>query len=146
MSVNGVQLFLLGRTLMKLGEQALPEVGDAGSRAVLVVLADILDNSDSTVGEIAARTGLAQSAVSMAVVRLRETGSVVARTDPRDRRRTLLRHADRVSDRVAEVRAYTVDDAIGRALDTDNTGEIRDVVHALEAVSQRLGLPSGQPN
>lgn len=144
--VNGVQLFLLGRTLMKIGEQALPEVGYAGNRAVLVVLADVLDNPDSTVGEIAARTGLAQSGVSMAVVRLRQTGSVVARTDPRDRRRTLLRRTDRVSDRVAEVRAHTVDDAIGRALDTDNTDEIRDVVHALEAVSQRLGLQPGQPD
>ncbi|QDP98934.1 MarR family transcriptional regulator [Microlunatus elymi] len=131
---------------MKIGEQALPEVGHAGNRTVLVVLADILDNSDSTVGEIAARTGLTQSAVSVAVVRLRDSGSVVARTDPRDRRRTLLRRADHVSDRVAEVRGHTVDDAIGQALDTDNAGEISDLVHTLEVVSQRLGLQSGKPD
>ncbi|MEU7989532.1 helix-turn-helix domain-containing protein [Streptosporangium canum] len=143
--MNGVQLFLLGRTLMKIGEQALPDVGRGGNGAVLVVLADVLDSPDSTVGEIAARTRLPQSAVSMAVARLREAGSVVARTDPRDRRRTLLRHANHLSDRVGEVRASTIDDALGRALGTDDTDEIRDVVHALEAMSQRLGLRSAQP-
>lgn len=130
---------------MKIGEEALPDVGRGGHGAVLVVLADVLDNPDSTVGEIATRTRLPQSAVSMAVARLRETGSVEARTDPRDRRRTLLSRADHVSDRVAEVRASTVDDALGRALGTDDTNEIGEIVHALELMFQRLGLQSAQP-
>ncbi|WP_143120991.1 hypothetical protein [Streptosporangium canum] len=69
----------------------------------------------------------------------------MARTDPRDRRRTLLRHAKHLSDRVGEVRARTIDEALGRALGTDDTDEIRDVVHALEAMSQRLGPQSAQP-
>lgn len=143
--MNGVQLFLLGRALMKIGEQALPDVGRGGNGAVLVVLADVLDHPDSTVGEIATRTGLPQSAVSMAVARLRETGSVTARTDPRDRRRTLLRRANHVSSRIAEVRASTIDEALGRALGTDDATEIHEVAHTLEALSQRLGPQAPPP-
>lgn len=127
---------------MKIGEQALPDVGRGGNGAVLVTLADVLDHPDSTVGEIAARTGLPQSAVSTAVARLRESGSVVAHTDPRDRRRTLLSRAEHSSDRVTEVHASTIDDALGRALGTDDSAEVHDVERALEALAQRLRLPS----
>ncbi|UGT61985.1 MarR family transcriptional regulator [Nocardia asteroides] len=130
---------------MKLGEEALPDVGGGENSAVLVVLADILDNSDCTVGEIATRTGLPQSAVSTAVARLRESGSVVARADPRDRRRTLLRRAEHASDRVAEVRASTVDDVLGDALGTADPEEISAVLHALELLSRRLIRQSGHP-
>ncbi|WP_405492463.1 MarR family transcriptional regulator [Nocardia sp. NBC_00511] len=138
--MNGVELFLLGRTLMKIGEQALPDVGRGGHGAVLVVLSDVLDHPDSTVGEIAGRTGLPQSAVSMAVARLREAGSLTARTDERDRRRTLLSRAEQVSDRVAQVRATTVHEELGRALGTADEVAIDEVVRSLAAVSQRLGL------
>ena len=61
--VNGVELFLLGRTLMKIGEDALPEPPGgsaryAGSaRLVLIVASDIAAHPDTAVGEIAARTG-----------------------------------------------------------------------------------------
>lgn len=140
--MNGVELYLLGRTLMKIGERALPDVGRGGHGGVLVVLSDVLDNPDSTVGEIATRTGLPQSAVSMAVARLREAGSLEAATDPRDRRRTLVRRADHESDRVAQVRETSIDEALGRALGTDDAAEIRTGVAALVDISQRLGLRS----
>ncbi|MFC7649112.1 MarR family transcriptional regulator [Streptosporangium lutulentum] len=90
MNVNGVELFLLGRTLMKIGEEAMPTegIGDhsTGVRTVLIVVSDLREHPDSSVGEIAKRTGLPQSAVSAAVARLREAGSVVTMTDPGDRR------------------------------------------------------------
>ncbi|MFE3445118.1 MarR family transcriptional regulator [Nocardia sp. NPDC059180] len=138
--MNGVELFLLGRALMKVGEQALPDTGDGSHATVLVVLQDVFDHPDAAISEIAGRTGFPQSAVSMAVARLREAGSLVARTDPRDRRRTLLRRATDVSPRVAQVRTMSIDEAIGRALGTDDAAEIREVVHALESVAQRMGL------
>lgn len=137
--MNGVELFLLGRTLMKLGEQSLPEVAQrGGNRGVLIVLSDVLDNPGTTISEIAARTGLPQSAVSNAVARLRETGSVVSEPDPHDRRRSLLRRADTVSERVAEVRESTIHAALARTLDTEDAAEIDDLVAALTALSQRL--------
>ncbi|MFE3987938.1 MarR family winged helix-turn-helix transcriptional regulator [Nocardia tengchongensis] len=142
--MNGVELFLLGRALMKIGEQALPDVGaHGGNRAVLVVLSDVLAHSGTTISEVAARTGLPQSAVSGAVARLRETGSVVAETDPHDRRRSLLEAARDISGRVAEVRATTIDDAVATALGGDDG--IGEVIAALELLSRRLHIRPDSP-
>ncbi|TDD66323.1 MarR family transcriptional regulator [Actinomadura darangshiensis] len=137
--MNGVELFLLGRTLMKIGEEAMPaprDGGAGGTRAVLIVLSDIVVHPDSAVGEITERTGLPQSQVSTAVARLRETGSVVTAPDPRDRRRSLVRAAEEPSERVAEVRATGIDAALERALGgTEHAGE---VTTALETLARRL--------
>jgi DNA-binding MarR family transcriptional regulator len=138
-----VELFLLGRTLMKIGEEAMPAPRDGrtgGTRAVLIVLSDIVAHPDSAVGEVAERTGLPQSQVSTAVARLRETGSVVTAPDPDDRRRSLVRVADEPSGRVAEVRATTIDDALRAALGGDeHAGE---VAAALEVLARRLSPAS----
>ncbi|WP_433474900.1 MarR family transcriptional regulator [Spirillospora sp. CA-142024] len=137
--MNGVELFLLGRTLMKIGEEAMPSPRDGrrgGTRAVLIVLSDIVVHPDSAVGEIAERTGLPQSQVSTAVARLRETGSVVAAPDPDDRRRSLVRVADEPSERVAEVRATTIDVALAAALGGDE--HVGEVTAALETLARRL--------
>ncbi|GAB2441859.1 MarR family winged helix-turn-helix transcriptional regulator [Nocardia tengchongensis] len=143
--MNGVELFLLGRALMKIGEQALPDTGaHGGNRAVLVVLSDVLAHSGTTISEVAARTGLPQSAVSGAVARLRETGSVVAETDPHDRRRSLLEAARDISGRVAEVRATTIDDAVATALGGGDDG-IDEVIAALDLLSRRLHIRPDSP-
>ncbi|WP_344266148.1 MarR family transcriptional regulator [Actinomadura napierensis] len=137
--MNGVELFLLGRTLMKIGEEAMPAPhgGPAGGpRAVLIVLSDIVDHPDSAIGEIAERTGLPQSQVSTAVARLRKTGSVVTAPDPDDRRRSLVRKADEVSERVAEVRATTIDAALAAAL--GGREHITEVADALDTLSRHL--------
>lgn len=101
LSVNGVELFLLGRALMKIGEEAMPTegIGDqpTSMRTVLIVVSDLRAHPDTTVGEIAARTGLPQSAVSAAIARLRTAGAVTTATDPRDRRRTIIREAPEIS-------------------------------------------------
>lgn len=143
--MNGVELFLLGRTLMKIGEEAMPEpAGGAdrhpgGTRAVLIVMSDVAAHPDSAVGEIAARTGLPQSQVSTAVARLKETGSIVTAPDPADRRRLLVRQAPGVSARVAQVRATTIDAALTAALGTDDPQPVREVAGALEVLARYLG-------
>lgn len=144
--MNGVELFLLGRTLMKIGEQAMPQVksGSPGSaRSVLVVLGDLVSHPGTTVSEIAARTGLPQSQVSTAVARLEEAGSVDTEPDPADRRRRLIRPTAKPSARVAEVRAATIDDALAAALaDPDGAAPapaaLREVAQALELLARRL--------
>lgn len=138
--MNGVELFLLGRTLMKIGEEAMPTegIGDHSTsvRTVLVVAGDVRDHPATTVGEITARTGLPQSAVSAAVARLRTAGSIVTETDPKDRRRTVISQAPDVSARVAEVRAATIDEALTKALkDADRVAR---VVALLEQLAGEL--------
>ncbi|MGW2822390.1 MarR family winged helix-turn-helix transcriptional regulator [Streptomyces sp. NPDC001443] len=148
--MNGVELFLLGRTLMKIGEEAIPTEGledhATSTRSMLVVMLDVYAHPDTTVGEIAARTGLPQSAVSGCAARLRETGSVLAAPDPTDRRRTLLRQNPEVSGRRAEVAATPVDGALGAALGTEDAEEIARTVALLEQLAARLspGVP-GRP-
>src|SRR4051812_34746038 len=126
--MNGVELFLLGRTLMKIAEEALPTEGigeySTNVRSIMIVASDIFDNPGSTVGEIAARTGLPQSQVSACVARLREAGSIVTEPDPKDRRRTLIRQADGVSDRVAAIRSTSIDAALAAALGTDDPRKV----------------------
>ncbi len=146
--MNGVELFVLGRALMKIGADALPEPpgGEgryAGSaRMVLIVASDIAEHPDSAVGEIAARTGLPQSQVSTAIARLKEAGSVQTSPDPVDRRRVLVRQSDTVSARVAEVRATGIDAALVAALGSDDPQRLKEVSDALEVLARHLGPAS----
>ncbi|MBN6051562.1 MarR family transcriptional regulator [Nonomuraea sp. RK-328] len=140
--MNAVDLFLLGRTLMKISEEAMPAEGigpqTTSVRTVLIVVSDIRDHPETSVGEIVARTGLPQSAVSAAVARLREAGAVVTEPDARDRRRTVIRHAPRISERVAEVRSAPIEDALSTALGGADPGQVAEVTALLEALAARL--------
>lgn len=143
-SMTPVQLFLLGRTLMKVGEEALPDLPPSagshrvGTRAALVVLSDVLGHPDTSVSAVAARTGLPQSQVSGAVARLKDAGSLVTAPDPADGRRQLIRRAPDVSERVAEVRASRIDDALAAALGTDDPERLREVTEALDVLGRYL--------
>ncbi|WP_328999742.1 MarR family transcriptional regulator [Kribbella sp. NBC_00709] len=145
--MNGVDLFLLGRALMKIGEDALPEPPGgaakyAGSaRMVLIVASDVAEHPESAVGQIAARTGLPQSQVSTAIARLKEAGSVITTTDPTDRRRALVSQAPGISDRLAQVRAATIEPALAEALGTDDPARVAEVSRALEQLAHAL-LPN----
>ena len=141
-AVNGIELFLLGRTLMKLGEEAIPTAGlkrySTSHRSVLIVASEIREHPGISVGELATRTGFAQSKVSACVARLREAGSIVTKADPADRRRLLIWPATEVSERVAEIRSASVDATIAAALGTDDPRRIAEVVAALELLAGRL--------
>jgi len=142
--VNGVDLFLLGRALMKLGEDALPEPpGGAGkyagsARMVLIVASDIAEHPESAVGEIAARTALPQSQVSTAIARLKEADAVQTVPDPADRRRALVSQKPGVSDRLAQVRATGIEDALASAIGTDDPARVAEVAQALEQLARAL--------
>ncbi|WP_406835316.1 MarR family winged helix-turn-helix transcriptional regulator [Streptomyces sp. AHU1] len=141
--MNGVELFLLGRTLMKIGEAAMPEPEGGerhggGVRSVLIVASDVAAHPGSAVGEIAARTGLPQSQVSTSVARLKEAGAVVTAPDPADRRRLLVRQAPELSARVAEVRATTIEDALATALADSTPEDRKEVADALEVLARHL--------
>lgn len=147
--MNGVELFLLGRALMKIGEEALPTEGirqhPASTRPVLIVVNDLRVNPGSAVGEIATRTGLPQSAVSTAIARLREAGAVTTETDPRDHRRLLVQPAPELSSRVEEIRATPINAALAAALNTDNQRLVADLVALLEELALHLTPHADQP-
>lgn len=140
--MDGIELFLLGRTLMKLGEEAIPTDGvgtyTTSNRTVLIVATDIRTHPGSSVGEIAERTGFPQSQVSGCIARLREVGAIETEPDPHDRRRLLVRPASQVSERVAEVRAARIEGPVAEALGTDDPEQVAEVVAALELLATRL--------
>lgn len=139
--MDPVGLFLLGRTLMKIGEDAIPAPPggrlDGGARLALVVASDVAAHEDTTVTEIVTRTGLPQSQVSTAIARLKDVGAVEAGPDPRDRRRTRVRHAATVSDRVAAVRTADIAPTLAAAVG-DDPNALAEVTAALDVLARHL--------
>lgn len=138
--MDPMELFLLGRRLMKIAESALPDVGAGavGNRTTLIVASEIAGSPGITVGEIAARSGLPQSAISQAVARLVKAGSVVGAPDPTDGRRTLLRHAGETSERVVEIRAMSIRPALEAATDDADAASLDLIESALRQLSTAL--------
>ncbi|WP_337661715.1 hypothetical protein [Actinoalloteichus sp. AHMU CJ021] len=77
--MDGFVLYLLGRRLMKLGEDAIPEGGFHGLPAsARAILFDVIEHPGSSIGDITERTGFLQSQVSGAVARFRAEGVTIA--------------------------------------------------------------------
>jgi DNA-binding MarR family transcriptional regulator len=134
--MDGVELLQLGRRLVKLAEDAIPANATlhrlpASVRAVMV---DVFENPDSSIQEITQRTGYPQSHVSASVTKLRESRIFVTATDPKDRRRTLVRASPDVPAR-AQRFARPVDNAVTAVVGTENTAE---VLAALDTLARHL--------
>lgn len=140
--MNGFELFLLGRKLTKIGEEAIPRV--AGFHrlpsSVRSVLIDVLEHPNTSISEITARTGFPQSQVSWSVTKLREGGALETAVDREDRRRTLVRPARRRAEHRA---AAPIDAPLAAALGTDDQGEVGEVVALLEGLAARLAPKTG---
>ncbi|MGH3075178.1 MAG: MarR family transcriptional regulator [Gaiellales bacterium] len=122
--MNALDLHLLGRRLMKIGEGAMrgsdaPPV-PSGLR---LIVTDIAESPGSSIGEIAARTGLPQSYVSTSVARLRDRGAVRTTGDPNDGRRTLVEFSQSIPARAARRGAAPIDDALAEEAGLDNPAD-----------------------
>jgi DNA-binding MarR family transcriptional regulator len=137
--MNGLELFLLGRKLMKLGEEAIPPSGfHQMPTSVRSVLLDVYQHPGSSVSEITARTGFPQSHVSASVARLRDAGALVAETDPADRRRTLVGPNAEVRRGLHRLEWVPVDAVLARAIGTGEPGDVAEAVAALELLARLL--------
>ncbi|MCL2419341.1 MAG: MarR family transcriptional regulator [Conexibacteraceae bacterium] len=136
--MNAVELYLLGRKLMKIAEEALPKppTGGPPTRARMVLI-DIAEHPDSSVGEIASRTGFPQSHVSASVARLRELGALETSIDSRDRRRTLTRLAPGIRQR-SQRAEVPVESMLAAALGPADPVEVEAVIEALDGLAARL--------
>jgi DNA-binding MarR family transcriptional regulator len=135
-------LFLLGRQLMKLGEEAIPSTGYRQlPTSVRVVLADVFDHPDSSITDITTRTGFPQSHVSSAVVALRDRGALVTTIDPNDRRRTLVRPSARSVTTARRLTAPTDDtltELLASRLGPESAERVAEVTAALELLASLL--------
>ena len=145
MEVSGLEvgeLYKLGRRLTEISRDAALNPGDPKlPMGETVVLEDVLTHPGSAVSEISERTGVAQSYVSRVVAQLQSSGTLETKADPADRRRTLVRVADRLSQGVFSERgSRTVDGAIAAAIGDSNSQEAKRAVEMLEELA-RLLLP-----
>jgi DNA-binding MarR family transcriptional regulator len=89
--VNAGQLHKVARLLREVALDATADPGETPVSAGDVAIAeDITHHEKTSVGEIAARTGLAQSLVSRTVAKLNDAGIVITGRDPDDGRRVLV--------------------------------------------------------
>ncbi|MEX5713869.1 MarR family transcriptional regulator [Parafrankia sp. FMc6] len=137
--MDGFELFQLGRTLMKLGEQAMPPGQfrqlSAPTRAVLF---DIAENPDSSINDIAGRVRFPQSQVSVCVARLRDSGVVETVTDPLDRRKTLARLTAATLHRITDRPPAQIDAVLAEAVNSTDPTDVERAKHALAALADLL--------
>ena len=137
--MNGLELFLLGRRLMKLGEDAIPPSGfHQLATSVRSVLADALTHPGSSISDITERTGFPQSHVSASVARLRDLGALVTEADPADRRRTLVHPAPGIIARGLQHASVPVDETIVKALAAQDQDQAAVAIAALELLVRLL--------
>ena len=85
------ELYRLARLLREVALAVVADPDEAPIPLGLVLITDDIARHDgTTITEITARTGLAQSLVSKTVIRLRDAGVVNTQADPTDRRRTRI--------------------------------------------------------
>jgi DNA-binding MarR family transcriptional regulator len=135
--MNGLELYLLGRRLMKLGEEALPPSGlDNMAASVRSVLTDVFSHPGSSVSEIVERTGFPQSHVSSSVAKLRDLKVLVTAPDPADRRRTLVRPAEGMVQKAVQRAASSVEATLIEALGPDAEDRLPEVLAALDLLGE----------
>ncbi|MFF0630510.1 MarR family winged helix-turn-helix transcriptional regulator [Streptomyces sp. NPDC004296] len=131
-------LYQLGR---RLTEIALEDMG-AGELGLapgeFLVLQDLYLNSRSPVGDIAKRTGLAQSRVSTIVRALVGRGWVTTTTDPTDGRKTLVDLTEDVRTAGAKRRAGQADKTLTAALVGADDDERATLISAVARLHQLL--------
>ena len=139
MNMNGLELFLLGRKLTKMGFETIPSSAvHAFPPSATAVLIDVLECPNSSIGEIAKRTELPQSQVSAAATMLEDHGLLKTVSDPDDRRRTLVRGAPGVARKIQSKVDVPIDKTIAKALASDSPDDLAQVLAALEMLSLRL--------
>jgi DNA-binding MarR family transcriptional regulator len=134
--VDALELFVLGRKLMKLADRAMPS-GELPT-SVRSVLIDVAAHPGSSISQVTTRTGYPQSHVSASVARLRELGAVQTESDPVDGRRTLVRVTPQTIRRAARRNTTSVDGVLAGALSDGDPAELAEVIGALEMLSRRL--------
>jgi len=135
------ELFRLSRVLREVALEAAADPGEtAPSVGLVAVTDDIVHHEGTTVGETAARTGLAQSLVSKVVAQLRDGGVVEMTVDETDRRRTLIRITDSARTQVFANRGQrSVADVLRHRCPERSEAQLARIEAALEALADELG-------
>lgn len=145
--MNAGQLHRLARLLREVASAATADPGEvplAGGHTAIVE--DVAYHDGTSVGDIARRTGLAQSLVSKTVAAMRDAGVLVTAGDPADGRRVLVSVSPATRARVFRSRAVRpIEPAIrARRPDVSET-DLRRLGELLDELAERLLRPPNPP-
>jgi DNA-binding MarR family transcriptional regulator len=134
------ELFRLARLLRDVAIAAARGPDEPPAPPGLVNITDDIAHHDGTsVGEVAARTGLAQSLVSKTVARLRDAGVVDVTVDPNDRRRTSITVTETARSRIFATRgARGVTSALRDQFPNLSVERVAEVERLLEQLASAL--------
>jgi DNA-binding MarR family transcriptional regulator len=131
-----MQLFLLGRKLMQIAEELLPQ--DKIATSLRLVVIDVAYHPDSSISEITERTKFPQSLVSMSVAKLRDLGVVETAPDPADHRRTLVRATERMRARAQERAGSPIEGVLATQLGHEHQDQVGEALAALDVLARLL--------
>ncbi|GAA2014057.1 hypothetical protein GCM10009839_06160 [Catenulispora yoronensis] len=115
--MDGVRLLRLGKRLTELGRELVTDPASATlTPGEIAVIADVYGHPGTSVQDVRARTGFAQSHVSTSVARLRERGLLDTGPDPADGRRTLLTASAEARDYIRARAADPAEPVLARAV------------------------------
>jgi len=143
--VDAGQLHRVARLLREVALDATADPGETPVSAGDVAIAeDIAHHDKASVGEIAARTGLAQSLVSRTVAKLHDARVVVTERDPGDGRRVLISIAPSVRTGLFRSRARRpIEPALRSRYPESSEAEVARVVALLEELADILTSETG---
>ncbi|GHH30965.1 methyltransferase domain-containing protein [Streptomyces rubradiris] len=134
--MDGFELHDLARKLLRIGEDALPDPTGVRqlSPGVRHVMTDVFEHPDTSVTEIANRTGFPASHVETSVATLRDRGAVTTAAAPDGQ--TVVRAAAR--HRSAGRAAARIDEQLAAAAGIQDPGQAKELVETLEQLARRL--------
>ena len=137
------ELYQLGRRLAEIAMASMSASQVDLAPGEVFVLQDLFQHGRSPIGDIAARTGLAQSRVSTSVRGFTERGWAVTSADPADGRKTLVDLTQEVRAAGAQRRQARAEDSLAAELADVGPAERDALIAALGRLHQLL--VAGQP-
>ena len=140
--MNAGELHKLASVLRQIAAAATADPGERPQAASTVaIVEDVAAHPDSCIGDIAERTGLAQSLVSITVARLKDRGIFTAAPDPGDRRRTVVTVRPKAAAAFGQRGSRSITAALAQALPDAAPEQLRAIETALAQLAEQL-LPA----
>ena len=125
-------LVFLGQQLVRLGRVATHEGRPDLQAAESMVVGQLLERRFSSITELAASTGYAQSRISKAVAVLKERGLVATRNDPADGRRSVVYLVDSAAGEAGRAAGISGDEVLRGLLAAYPETQREAIIEALE--------------
>lgn len=144
--MRAADLHRLARTLREIALRATENTGeDRVNAGELAVLEDIARYPKSTMRDITARTGLAQSLVSRITHAMADAGALTIEPDPSDRRKVRIDIAPRTRATILDRAGNTIKDAIADSTPRLTEDERQVLEHHLAEAAALLKRAAGNP-